>query len=179
MKLPNAMAVRHATQSVGLDLSVAEFHGSVAGWCAAGGATQGDWLAQILTDPALPSPDEGVLAQLLEATTAQLDDPELVLEILLTEQDAGVAQRCQSLFEWCRAFLGGFGLAQRDSDPLSADSQEALNDLAQLASTRAEDIEPAEDDEQSFEEIIHFVCIVVLMLSQDCKLLQRARLPLH
>lgn len=179
MKLPNAMAVRHATQSIGLHRSVAEVHGSVVGWCAAGGGTQGHWLAEIFTDPSLPYPDEGVLVQLLKTTIAQLNDPECALEILLTEQDAEMALRCQCLFEWCQAFLGGFGLVQRDLDLLSADSQEALNDLAQLARTRAEDIEPAEDDDQSFEEIIHFVRLVVLLLCQDCKLHQPLRPQLH
>ena len=180
MTLPTADAVLDATQAIGLRLSVAEFHGSLVGWCAAGGQTEGKWLAKLFTDATLPSLQaNSVLTQLVAATIVQLEDPQFTLELLLATDEAGIAERSQSLFEWCRAFLGGFGLAYSDTNRLSADGQEALHDLAQLARTDAADLEPSGDDDQSLEEISQFVRIAVLLLSHDCMLQRRSRQRFH
>jgi uncharacterized protein YgfB (UPF0149 family) len=81
------------------------------------------------------------------------------------------------VFAWCRAFLGGFGLAVGDK-PLSEDGKEALGDLANLAAARIEEVDP-EQDEESLTEIEEYLRMAVLLLHADCALGPRSRQRLH
>jgi uncharacterized protein YgfB (UPF0149 family) len=42
---------------------------------------------------------------------------------LLAPADAPLSQRAEAMFEWCRGFLGGFGLAVGAEPPLSDDAK--------------------------------------------------------
>ena len=81
------------------------------------------------------------------------------------------------MFAWCRAFLGGFGLAVGDK-PLSEEGQEALADLANLASAREEDVED-DGDEEALTEIEEYLRMAVLLLHADCALGPQHRQRLH
>ena len=78
------------------------------------------------------------------------------------------------MFDWCRGFLGAFGLATGASPPLSEEGEEALGDLAKLATATAQD-DGDEDDEDALAEIEEFVRVAVLLLHGDCVLAPRHR----
>ena len=113
---------------------MAELHGGLCGRLAGGGEDTAAWPARVLADPALPAPAPGsALDGLRRATVAQLGDGEFSFELLLGDDDLPLRQRAQALFDWCRSFLGGFGLAAGAQPPLSEEGAEALQDLARLA----------------------------------------------
>lgn len=176
--LPAQAEVALAIREDGLGVSPAELHGALCGWLAGGGALQG-WLAKVLADPAVPAPSPGgTLDRLAQACEAQFEDREFGLELLLPEVDASLQERSEGLFDWCRGFLGGFGLSAGERPPLSEDSAEALQDIARLAAASGQE-EGDEDDEAALVEIEEFVRVAALLLHGDCVLGPRHRGRLH
>src|SRR3546814_16966903 len=83
-----------------------------------------------------------------KASAAQLEDQSFEFALLLPDDDAGLAERSGALFEWCRGFLGAFGLAAGKDPPLSDESREALTDIARLAAASPQ-ADGAQEDEQA------------------------------
>lgn len=176
-ELPAWADVAIAADRLDLASTPAELHGALCGWLAAGGADQPGWIATVMADPDLPAPQAGdVLDRLRDASAAQLGDADFGFELLLPDE-GDVRSRAGAVFAWCRAFLGGFGLAVGEK-PLSEDGQEALVDLANLAAARIEDVDP-EQDEESLTEIEEYLRMAVLLLHADCALGPRSRQRLH
>jgi len=175
--MPPASEIAAAARRAGLTADAAEVHGALCGWIAGGGSAAPDWPAKVFADPSLPAA-EGALASLAEATAAQFGDRDFGFELLLPAADATLKERSGALFDWCRGFLGGFGLAAGAEPPLSAEGREALADLARLAAAQAQD-DGDEDDEDALAEIEEFVRVAVLLLHGDCVLGPAHRQRLH
>ncbi|QOW22599.1 MULTISPECIES: UPF0149 family protein [Lysobacteraceae] len=177
--LPAISEVEAQIARLSLSSNAAELHGSLCGWLSGGGAGQGDWLAKVLVDDDVPAPEPGSpLDELRIASAAQLADRSFDFELLLPHADASLAVRSGAVFDWCRGFLGGFGLAAGAEPPLSAESLEALGDLAKLAAAQAQD-DGDEDDEEALVEIEEFVRVATLLLHGDCVLAAQHRQRLH
>lgn len=170
VQLPAWSEVDAAIQTLGLAMSPAELHGAVSGWFAGGGADTSDWLARVLADDSVPAvPRDSVLDALRGASLAQLGDRGFGFELLLPAAGASLTERSGALFDWCRGFLGAFGLAAGAAPPLSDEGSEALADLARLAAATAQD-EGDEEDEEALSEIEEFVRVAVLLMHGDCVL---------
>lgn len=168
-------------QIVRLSLSIdpSELHGALCGWLAGGGADQPQWLARVLVDDAIAAPEPGsALDDLRLASAAQLADRSFDFGLLLPDGDASLAERSGALFDWCRGFLGGFGLATGSEPRLSPESSEALEDLAKLAAAQAQD-DGDEEDEAALVEIEEFVRVATLLLHGDCVLAAQHRQRLN
>ena len=176
--LPGWDDVAAEADRLSLASTPAELHGALCGWLAAGGADARDWLARVLVDAELPTPAaDGALDRLRGASVVQLGDTDFGFELLLPEAADQVAERAAALFAWCRAFLGGFGLAVGDK-PLSDEGEEALGDIGNLAAARIDDVDP-ESDEEPLTEIEEYVRMAVLLLHADCAMGPRHRQRLH
>ncbi len=178
MTLPDWDEVAQEAAHLMLATSPAELHGALCGWLAAGGMSAKNWLAEVMADPELPAPSaDDALARLHAASMMQMEDPEFGFQLLLPEtQSARV--RAEALFAWCRAFLGGFGLMVGDK-PLSEADEEALADLANLASASMEDGDEGSEDEESLAEIEEYLRMAVLLLHADCAMREQHRQRLH
>lgn len=165
--------VQAASRGLGLATGAAELHGSLCGWLAGGGANAPDWLARVMVDDSLQAPGE-TLEQLRTATVAQIEDPGFGFGLLLPDAGAPLQERSAALFEWCRGFLGGFGLSGGREPPVSEEGREALADIARLAAAEPQ-AEGDEDDERALLEIEEFVRVAVLLLHGDCALGPRHR----
>ena len=177
-ELPDWTDVAIATERLSLATTPAEVHGALCGWLSAGGADVPAWLARVMADDALPTPAQGdPLDSLREVSVSQLGDTDFGFQLLLPDDSVPVVERAGALFDWCRAFLGGFGLAVADKK-LSEEGDEALADIANLASARIDEVDP-EGDEESLAEIEEYVRMAVLLLHADCTLGPRHRQRLH
>lgn len=177
--LPSLAEVDAALRPLDLATPASELHGALTGWLAGGGADTPAWLAQVMVDASLPPvPAEAPLGRLFRATADQLEDRSFGLELLLADDDAPLAVRSGSLFDWCRGFLGGFGLAAGAQPPLSEEGGEALADLSRLASASPQD-DGDDEDEDALAEIEEFVRVAVLLLHGDCVMAVRHRQRLH
>jgi uncharacterized protein len=178
-ELPTAEAVAAELQAARVAATPAELHGALCGWLAGGGAQDGPWLARLMVDDALPRPAAGsALDRLRSASAAQLEDRDFGFELLLPEPGASLAERSGALFDWCRGFLGGFGMAAGGERRLSAESREALADLARFAAAPPQE-EGDQEDEDALAEIEEFVRVAALLLHGDCVLAARHRRGMH
>ncbi len=178
---PDLPSLHEVEQEIGarrLGVSGSELHGALCGWLAGGGGANG-WLARVLADDAVAAPASGdALDRLCGAAEAQLGDSDFGFELLVPDADASLIERSGALFDWCRGFLGGFGLAAGDRATLSDEGREALEDLAKLAAATPQD-DGDEDDETALAEIEEFVRVAALLLHGDCNLGARRRQRLH
>ena len=178
--LPTPEDIDEASRALQLGASVAELHGGLCGWLAGGGADDGGWLRRVLVDDELPSlPPDGALERMRQAVSTQLEDRDFGFELLLGDDDLPLRQRAQALFDWCRSFLGGFGLAAGAQPPLSEEGAEALQDLARLAGASVQEIDEDDEDESALSELEEFVRVAVLLLHGDCVLGPRHRRSLN
>ncbi|GAA4804977.1 YecA family protein [Lysobacter hankyongensis] len=177
--LPDVDDIEEAVRAQGLGVGACELHGALCGWLAGGGADSPRWLAQVLADDSLPAPGAGSpLDRLRTASVAQMEDREFDFDLLMPDADASLEVRSSGLFDWCRGFLGGFGLAAGAKPPLSEESLEALTDLAKLAAASPQE-DGDEDDEAALAEIEEFVRVAALLLHGDCAMAARHRRQLH
>ena len=177
--LPSRGEIDEAARALGLATTPSELQGALLGWLAGGGDADDNWLAAVMADPALPRPDAGSpLQRLRDHAVEQLDARNFALDLLVADDDASLADRSGSLFDWCRGFLGGFGLAAGANPPLSDEAGEALQDLARLAQAAPETGDD-EEDAHALAEIEEFVRVAVLLLHGDCVLAPRHRQSLN
>lgn len=173
--LPALSDVDAACRALALAVNAPELHGSLCGWLAGGGGAGPDWLARVMVDDALPAPAaDSTLDRLRQASVAQLEDGGFGFALLVPDQEAPLAARSGALFDWCRGFVGAFGLAAGADPPLSEEGREALADLARLAAATAQE-DGDEEDEDALIEIEEFVRVAALLLHGDCAMGPRHR----
>ena len=155
-----------------LGTDASELHGSLCGYLAGGGSLRGtSVLAALHLDAEVETPeaaDVALLRQLARQSETELADPELGFEPLLPEDDRPLAERAEALVEWCRGFLGGFGLAGAPAHAkLSEEAQEILRDLGTIAGS-AFDFHNEEEDEDALIEVQEFVRVGAMLLHTEC-----------
>jgi len=167
-ELPDNAAVAGALHDAGLAIDPSELHGSLCGYVSGGGRGDGDdWLQRLELDAERVPASGGALDGLRTVTLAQFAAQDFDFQLLLPADDAPLAERADALVDWCRGFLGGFGLASPASDALSDEAAEALEDIGRIA---ASDLayDGSEADESALAEIVEFVRVAALLLHGDC-----------
>lgn len=173
--LPSWAEIDAAAAAIALAATPAELHGALCGWLAGGGSDDANWLNNVFADDALPAPSPGSdLERLMQASVERFEDRDFGFALLLPDDDAPLPERSDALFDWCRGFLGGFGLAAGADPPLSEEGSEALADLGNLAAASAQD-DGDDEDEAAYAEIEEFVRVAVLLLHGDCVMGPRHR----
>lgn len=174
-ELPSYAEIAAESRAWELAMEPAELHGALCGWLAGGGQDMAAWPAQVLADDQLPVPAPGSPLDLLRTVSAaQLEDRSFAFELLLPDASAPTVERADALLDWCRGFLGGFGLAAGAEPALTEESEEALQDLARLAQASPEGGDD-EEDQDALLEIEEFVRVAALLLHGDCVLGPRHR----
>jgi len=147
-------------------------HGSLCGFLAGGGRMGKQSLVEALhmdAEAATPSAsDQALLERLVKQTETELADPELGFEPLMPADDRPLTERADALVDWCRGFLGGFGLGGAETHAkLSDEAQEILKDLGTIAASSFEFGDEAED-EDSLIEVHEFVRMGAMLLFAEC-----------
>ncbi|HEX7814920.1 UPF0149 family protein [Dyella sp.] len=155
-----------------LGADAAELHGSLCGFLAGGGKIgRQSLLAVLQLDGEGVQPgaqDQALLERLVKQCEAELDDPELGFEPLLPADDRPLPERAEALVDWCRGFLGGFGLAGTDAHAsLSDEAKEILRDLGSIAGAEL-DFGEEGDDEDALIEVHEFVRVGAMLLFAEC-----------
>ncbi len=155
-----------------LGTEASELHGSLCGYLAGGGSLRSTpVLTALQLDGESSEPtveDQAVLQRLVTQCQTELADPELGFEPLLPEDDRPLTERADAMVDWCRGFLGGFGLAGTGAHAqLSDEAKEVLHDLGTIAaSSFAFDNET--EDEDALIEVQEFVRVAALLLHTEC-----------
>lgn len=158
---------------------LAECHGVLCGMiCGESGHTAADFLSHLATLELTVEADSvlhDALTEAFHSTMQQLADEELRFNLWLPDDEQPLAERTQSLAQWCTGFLAGIGLGG-PLQSLSEEASEALADLQQIAragfSLQADDageVAPQEENEQAFCEIVEYVRVVTLILREELR----------
>lgn len=155
-----------------LGTEASELHGSLCGYLAGGGLLRGTSVLaalQLDDDASSPTPeDRALLDRLARQCESELADPELGFEPLLPEDDRPLTERAEAMVDWCRGFLGGFGLAGTAAHArLSDEAQEILRDVATIAASSF-DFGDEDEDEDALIEVQEFVRVGVMLLHTEC-----------
>lgn len=155
-----------------LGTEASELHGSLCGYLAGGGSLRGGTvLAALQLDGEVSSPaaaDLALLDRLAHQSESELTDPELGFEPLLPDDDRPLAERAEAMVDWCRGFLGGFGLGGAAAHaPLSEEAQEILRDLGTVAASSF-DFGNESEDEDALIEVHEFVRMAAMLLFTEC-----------
>ena len=82
--------------------------------------------------------------------------------------DRPLVERAGALVDWCRGFLGGFGLAGTTAHAkLSDEAQEMLRDLGNIAGSSF-DFGNEDEDEDALIEVQEFVRVGAMLLHTEC-----------
>ena len=152
--------------------TASELHGSLCGYLAGGGSLKRTTvLAALQLDGEALAPaaaDQALLEHLAEQCRTDLADPELGFEPLLPADDRPLPERADALVEWCRGFLGGFGLAGSPAHAqLSEEAREMLRDLGAIAASSF-DFGNEDEDEDALIEVQEFVRVGAMLLHAEC-----------
>ena len=155
-----------------LGTEASELHGSLCGYLAGGGSLRGTSVLgalQLDGEATNPSPDDQALLQRLATQCeSELADPELGFEPSLPADDRPLTERADAMVDWCRGFLGGFGLAGTAAHAqLSEEAQEVLRDLGTVAASSF-DFGNETEDEDALIEVQEFVRVAAMLLHTEC-----------
>jgi hypothetical protein len=155
-----------------LGSSASELHGSLSGYLAGGGTLAGRSLLAVLQldgDGVAPSArDAALLERLARQSEAELADAEMGFEPMLPADDRPLPERAEALVEWCRGFLGGFGLVGTQAHgQLSDEARELLRDFGTIAAS-AFDFGDEGEDEDALVEVQEFVRVGAMLLHTEC-----------
>ncbi|WEN16054.1 UPF0149 family protein [Rhodanobacter sp. AS-Z3] len=155
-----------------LGTEASELHGSLCGYLAGGATPQGgNVLAALQLDGEATAPsadDLSLLQRLTRQCESELSDAELGFEPLLPADDRPLTERAEAVVDWCRGFLGGFGLAGTAAHAsLSEEAQEILRDLGTIAASSF-DFDNEDEDEDALIEVQEFIRVGVLLLYTEC-----------
>ena len=167
--LPSHDRISAVLTRLRLGVNASDLHGSLTGYlCAGGRAGADDWLDRLELSPAdAQAARDDTLAALLVAGLAQFNHEPAQVEPLLPAASAALVARTDALVEWCRGFLGGFGLVGSTLHArLSDDANEILADFGTIATSRLE-VEGGANDEQAFADVLDFVRVAAARLHRE------------
>ncbi len=150
-----------------LTTTPAELHGILTGLLAAGQDinTAAD-LLQVLDLVNNGQPLPAVVSEQLVAQAAQIGQKlmsaEFALELLLPEDDVSLAERTRALTQWAQGFLAAYGI-QAAGTKVSADVQEALEDLSDIANL-SDEVDEDEETEAAFMEVEEYLRVVAMLV---------------
>ena len=155
-----------------LGTGASELHGSLTGYLAGGGSLRGRSALAVLEldGEAVDAAEQDLeqLQRLARQSQAGLADTELGFEPLLPDDDRPLAERAEAMVDWCRGFLGGFGLGGAAAHaPLSEEAQEILRDLGAVAASSF-DFGNESEDEDALIEVHEFVRMAAMLLFTEC-----------
>lgn len=156
------------TLRLGVDAS--DLHGSLSGYlCGGGRPGEDDWLDALAIDAEGSVAAQRTLQPLYRECRAQFEHVPANLEPLLPARDAGLPRRAAALIEWCRGFLGGFGLSGAAARrALSAEAKEILADIGTIAGSNFATSDSRED-EQALADVLDFVRTAAVILHRELR----------
>lgn len=153
--------------------NASEVHGLLCGMLCINGSLNSEvWLNfvadEMPEDKSLTKDAQNLLLELLRTTLTQLKADGFNFTLLLPCDRTSLQRRTLSLGSWCQGFLTGLGLGGMQSgQALSAEVDEFLQDLLNIARVGFDTDDTREEDERAYTEIVEYVRIGVLLVEQE------------
>ncbi len=170
--LPSYSNVLLTLDRIESEIEPSELHGAFCGLLCANNKTTFDvardnLLQSLDLDNLLHKEALSSLTSLFDNTNRQINDPTCDFHLLLPEEES-VEELVFALGEWCQGFLLGLSLGGvNDLEALPEEGAEIAKDFLEIARAGSlYTIEESEEDEQSFEELMEYVRVGVLLINE-------------
>lgn len=162
--LPNYLAIQKLLTGNRKDLSPAKIHGLMSGLLCAAKGQEIEWRA-LLGACQIQLP-EMIFENLFSKTKNIFECVSAEISLLLPALKKPLGERAEALTLWCQGFISGFRLIVPEENRLAlqGDAKEAMNDLLEIAKMKYEQVVASEEDEISYQELIRYVSVAVLVI---------------
>lgn len=165
----------------GSDLTAAEAHGIATGiLCVDSGAAEEQWILDIFEGDFPVENKKRVLTALFNQTRTLLSNEEYAFDLFLPDDEKALAERVESLREWCQGFLYGVGYASSPKEIEGSESTKAtgsdwpgeigeiLKDVVEFTKLNShDDIGHSEEIEAAYTEINEYLRVAVLLIRNE------------
>lgn len=182
---PDFHSLQQALSQADAELVAAESHGVLCGmYCASGNVALEAWLKQVFEALDFDNAHTREACQLLvglhDNTKQQLNDAEVGFELLLPDDDTSLAERTESLAQWCHGFAYGLaaGGLKRDAE-LPADTRELIADLVEISRAGLDPAQADDTDEDAYMQLCEYVRMGVLLITEELQPIVPANKQTH
>lgn len=172
------MSAENASQFADLSrllapIDPAELHGLLCGLLCTGMDLDRDqWLHHareaLANDREFSPIVDDLLLHLFDDGVTRIDSPDEPITPLLPDDDAPLRERVNALGGWCQGLLYGLGLGESGwNDRLGEESQEFLQDVADIAQIGFDIDEAGEADENAYAEVVEYLRVGLMLIQQD------------
>lgn len=158
LRIENLLAALEAAE---IGQHPVEVHGALVGLICGGVEQNTDsWvkpLLELMNDGnQLPPELHLLISELYQDTVTRLIDFEFGFTPLLLEEEEPLSDRVEALSLWVQSYLTGLAIIQPKLKSASADVQEVIKDLADIAQVEF-DVADDEESETAYVELVEFV----------------------
>jgi uncharacterized protein YgfB (UPF0149 family) len=174
--------VQGIVAGLGATMTAAESHGYLCGaLCTSAQCTFEQWLAEVVPEEARPlaAASEEPLRLLLSDTARDLSGDDMEFEPFLPEDDVMLAKRTAALSEWCQGFLYGFSTGAVTPAQWPQNVTEIVRDITQISRVETDVGESAEEDEQSYTDVVEYVRVGAQLIFDELHGLRHAAKERH
>jgi hypothetical protein len=162
--------LNNSLEHVGALMSAAETHGILCALlCHSEPFSLEIWLKHVLSETAvddgLASECEQLLVLVKNYTLEQLNSPNCEFMPLLPDDDISLQERTQALGGWCEGFLFGLGLMSIETDSLTEQGREFVDDIISIS--RVAPTDETDDLEEDYMQVVEYIKIGVINLFEE------------
>lgn len=177
MDLFNYENLNTALTRLEIATDAAECHGGLSAMVATLGETgKPRWLSKVMPElvdaieqgDALALEADQLLADLYQATVAQLATGEFTYTLLLPEDEEDLALRAEALAHWCQGFLLGLQAAGLDNPrDLPEELAEIVRDLVEISQISLGGLQQDEEEERAYTELVEYLRVAVMAFGEE------------
>lgn len=163
----------HLFREAGITTDAAEAHGIITGVLCAPDSARVSWHSLIVGREAggnreTPAELTELLAAMYRSALAHLNGLECAFTPLLPGDEHSLAEQIDGLTDWCRGYLLGLNAGGlRDTQLLSGDAKEILNDITRISEAEMDTALASEEEEQALVEIVEYLRIGVQLVFEE------------
>jgi len=163
--------------SAGTGVWASESHGFLCGvFCASNTVVSTMWQEYLLVGVENPSDFEEsftVLNQLAKITSEEILSEEMIFTPFLPDDQASIAERSNSISEWCAGFVSGLGIGRGDNKlDLDREGDEFLQDVISISRMGSSDDE-GDDSEAAYFEVVEYIRVGVIYIYQHLHTIEK------
>ena len=157
--------------SAGAGVWASESHGFLCGvFCASNNVASAIWQEYLLVGVENSSDfDESfaLLTQLAKHVSDEILSENMTFTPLLPDDKVSIAERSNSISEWCAGFVSGLGIGRGENKlDLDSEGDEFLQDIISISRMGSSD-EEGDDSEAAYFEVVEYIRVGVIFIYQQ------------
>jgi yecA family protein len=169
--------------SAGAGVLASESHGFLCGvFCASNTVASAIWQEYLLVGVENSSDfDESfaVLAELAKIASEEIVSEEMIFTPFLPDDQASIAERSNSISEWCAGFVSGLGIGRGEKTlDLDDEGDEFLQDIISISRMGSSNDE-GDDSEAAYFEVVEYIRVGVIFIYQQLHETQKRQINTH